>query len=386
MAEKIDTRENIVSEPPLMAPVMGDAGMFSRPWSIWFRDVFARTSQKNGAGNAIDDIIVAVDGNSEDIETNAAAIAVNAVNIATNADNIAINASNIATNAANIAQNVIDIAANAAAIVVNAAAILVNAGNIATNATNIGTNATNIATNVTNIALNVQNILNLEHRVLGDSRPALYDPTSTTYAVGDYVVNPDADNQNYYIALEAIAAPAGVFAPAKWSEVSLKSIRSGAIATFVKAGYGSIGLDATTSLSDIAVGVWQTLDMDVSLISPPKDITYDLATNSMAIDKEGIWSSSVKISLTFDDVNAGRQLRLRFYNLTTATPGANVFVEGVGRNVDVGGFSFTFANETPLPDEGDKVVLQISGDAIFTNVEQIGSVWLLNHISEAKTI
>ena len=152
----------------------------------------------------------------------------------------------------------------------------------------------------------------------------------------------------------------------------------------VHTGYGAIGLNAVTSLSDITSGNWQTLDFDTSILSTPKDISYNLTNNSMALNNSGIWSSSVKISILFDPLNAGRKLYLRFYNITKGTAGANVFVEGVGRNVDVGGFSFSFPADTPLPEEGDEVVLQISGDSTFTNVSQIGSVWQLIHVSEEK--
>lgn len=45
--------DNLVSQPPLLTPMIDANNMPSRAWSIWFRDLYRRTSYKGG--NAIDD-------------------------------------------------------------------------------------------------------------------------------------------------------------------------------------------------------------------------------------------------------------------------------------------------------------------------------------------
>ena len=110
---------------------------------------------------------------------------------------------------------------NANNIQINADDISTNADNIQTNADDIQTNSDNIQTNTGNIQINVDNILSLEFRVFGDVRPDGYDDTTTTYNPGDFVVDPDADPQNYYQALVLMTLPAGAFVAANWRKISL---------------------------------------------------------------------------------------------------------------------------------------------------------------------
>ena len=163
--------ENIVSQPPLTAAIADQNGMLSRAWAIWFRDLYSRTAYKGG--NAIDDNTDLLSGT---IDTLDEAIA-------------------------QILQNVSDIAGNVLAI---------------------DQNSDDIASNDTDIATNAQNTLNLEHRALGDNRPAAYQETGVAYAVGDFVTYPAADPQRYYQARVAITDPAGVFDASKWGEKSIR--------------------------------------------------------------------------------------------------------------------------------------------------------------------
>lgn len=185
--------ENLVTDPPLKSPVLLNDGRFSRPWAVWFQQLYIRTSFKGG--NAIDNGLTSLD---ETIEQ---------VNI--NTGDIATNLASIAVNAAAIAQNVSDIAAN-----------LVR---IQDNDTDIAQNVADITTNAVNILANSQNLGFSRARIWGEVEPALYDDTSTTYARGDYVTRAALGGSNdfYYRAREVIAAPAGAFDPSKWEKVSL---------------------------------------------------------------------------------------------------------------------------------------------------------------------
>lgn len=185
------TPKNIVSLPPFNEQVLNSNGKMSRPWSIWFRDMFKRTSDKTG--NAIDN-----------------------------------NYEEISSTAEQVAQNVLDISANVLAISNNAVAISNNTGSI-------GKNALAISQNAEAIAINLQNILNLEYRSFGESRPDAYKTSGVAYAVGDPVVYPDTDPQSYYLCDATISDPAGVFDPLLWVKKSIAD--NLATETFLNLGY-----------------------------------------------------------------------------------------------------------------------------------------------------
>jgi len=113
--------KNIVSQPPLTAPLLDQTGRASRAWAIWFRDLYVRTSYKGGNAidnnlESLDDVIRQVNENVEAIEANRLSIIENAEAIQKNSDDIAQNSEDILQNALAIAQNASDIAANADAI------------------------------------------------------------------------------------------------------------------------------------------------------------------------------------------------------------------------------------------------------------------------------
>lgn len=355
--------ENLVSKPPLQVKLIDQNGLMNRAWSVWFRDLYRRVAYKGG--NSIDE-------NIEDIDDLIAVVEQNIIAIAENKEAIELNAEGIA-------QNAEDIAANTEAIIQNTLAI-------AENAEDIADNAAAIAQNITNIANNAQAILDLEYRVLGDTRPGIYQASGVSYSQGDYIVNPSSNPQKYFSAREDIPEPAGPFDSSKWGEVSLKTIRQTIVDELVYAAYGSIGLNAPVTIGTITAGTWVDLPMDFVVLGDPKDVSYDLSSNGMTMDVIGVWSSSIKAAFTFDDVNAGRQLRLRFFDITDSLGGTIEFVEGIGRNTDAGGFSFVVPFEVSELTVGHKYKLQITGNANFTNVESIGSIWYLKHDSEAKFI
>lgn len=82
--------KNLVSSPPLTTPITNGNGVLTRPWSIWFRDIYSRTSYKKS--NAIDDNKIETDG---EILTLNESIAVNIADIATNASAIQVNTANL---------------------------------------------------------------------------------------------------------------------------------------------------------------------------------------------------------------------------------------------------------------------------------------------------
>lgn len=164
----IDT--NKVAAPPLMAAISGTSGGVTKPWAIFFRDLYKRTSYEGGnsIGNnkteidvnkeAIAQIETDIDQNSLDIAANVLAIANNSINIAGNSSNIASNLALILANAAAILQNQNDIDQAESDITDNALAISVNSSGVAANAAAIVANSASIASNLALISQNTSDI------------------------------------------------------------------------------------------------------------------------------------------------------------------------------------------------------------------------------------
>lgn len=86
--------ENLVSQPPLIVPIINVHGVLDRAWSIWFRDLYRRTAYKGG--NSIDDnakAIEAIEGDLEDLTVrvtkNEEDIAALTIRVGKNEDDIA---------------------------------------------------------------------------------------------------------------------------------------------------------------------------------------------------------------------------------------------------------------------------------------------------------
>jgi hypothetical protein len=156
------------------------------------------------------------------------------------------------------------------------------------------------------------------------------------------------------------------------------------VTLYVVAGYGSIGLDAITGLPNITA-TWQTLPFDVLLIDPPRGANYDLPNDGMGFDLEGVWRVNAKISLEFAEVNAGRRLQLRIWNLTQGITGGIVFQYTVGRNTDGVNLNLSVMTTIEEANVGDVLQLQVASSSdTFTAVQAIGSTWDINHVSEYK--
>lgn len=324
---------NNVSQPPLNVPMVNPDGTPSKVWSIWFRDLYRRTAYKGG--NAIDDLAGVVDGEIDTLEE--------------------------------VIVVVID------------------------HEERIDILESDNEQNKEGIATNKQDILNLEYRVFGSNRPEAYDE-EIGYTANDYIINPSSDPQSYYRAIDDIAEPAGEFDPLLWKKVSLidndayiELTRQQAKEAFVAAGYGGIGVDAVKSIGTIN-STFQTLEgFDTDLVETPLDVTYDKANHGLKLDRQGLWELTIKVTLTFDELNAGRQIQFRTYNATTATPGGISFNYFVGRNQAGVNIPLTIAVDIPPANVGDLIQLQVgSASDTFTNSSNIGTIYQVKHISERK--
>lgn len=83
--------ENLVGAPPLTTSIVDANGMLNRSWSIWFRDLYRRTSYKGGNAidankTEIDNAFIDVNSTLEDV---IAQVIVNVESILTNETDIA---------------------------------------------------------------------------------------------------------------------------------------------------------------------------------------------------------------------------------------------------------------------------------------------------------
>ena len=152
----------------------------------------------------------------------------------------------------------------------------------------------------------------------------------------------------------------------------------------VVAGYGGIGLDAITALSDINATP-QILPFDIELITDPRGVDYNLGSQALQFAEVGVWRMNAKVSLEFLELNAGRRMELRLYNVATASDVGPTFNFSVGRNTD--GVNLNFNLLVNIPEEilNDPLVLRVRSAAdTFTGVQAIGSIWDANLVSEYK--
>lgn len=155
---------------------------------------------------------------------------------------------------------------------------------------------------------------------------------------------------------------------------------------YVVAGRGGIGVDTPILIGAVNTTPQLVDGFDTELITDTRGITQTpLSNNGLIFDVEGVWLWSVKVSLTFDELNAGREIRMQIYNSTLATPLASDFVFFVGRNVGGANLSINIPVEVPVGVVGDLFQLRILSDAdTFTTVTNIGSTFSAIHASEGQ--
>jgi hypothetical protein len=148
------------------------------------------------------------------------------------------------------------------------------------------------------------------------------------------------------------------------------------------AGYGSIGIDAPVVIGTVA-STPQLIDgFDVELISTPRGVTQDLLTNSLSLSVKGVWTLYIKVSLAFDELNSGREISLRMFNLDTGLPATTLFNYFVGRNTGGVNLNVSLPFEVSASAVNQRWQIQVlSQTDTFTNCSNIGSTYSLTNSS-----
>ena len=142
-----------------------------------------------------------------------------------------------------------------------------------------------------------------------------------------------------------------------------------ALNLWVTAGYGGINQSVPIALADLGAG-WTILLADTNIITTPRGVTQDFATESIAFDTPGVWSISISVALSHNELNASRTIGVRLFNITDVSAGVSSVI-GVARNVGVTNFSVSLLVEILTADVGDAWRVEVSGgvDAFTTVVE-----------------
>ncbi len=147
---------------------------------------------------------------------------------------------------------------------------------------------------------------------------------------------------------------------------------------FVSESYLSLN-NATPDAITLSAG-WTTIAWDA--FGPTNNkAAYPALPNGMNFTESATWRMSVVMSMTFTEVNAGRSLKVRLYNTTTAAPVGGELVFGVGR--DTPGFTVS-ASWLAQVDVGlltQNVQLQISAPDAFSNVFINEATWSVNNVA-----
>ncbi len=154
---------------------------------------------------------------------------------------------------------------------------------------------------------------------------------------------------------------------------------------FTAAGYGGLVQNSSSFSIGTLTAAWTTFTgWDAVSIATPKDITQNLAGDSIQFDTQGVWTVSVQLTIEHNEENFGRQIGLRVINTTTATP-SRAYVFGTGRNQNITNLTIPGSIiQVLLAAEGDDFQIQIGGFDGYTSVDAVGGSFEAVHVSEAQ--
>jgi hypothetical protein len=170
------------------------------------------------------------------------------------------------------------------------------------------------------------------------------------------------------------------------TQIADRPTTSQVLGVFVAAAYGGIGANGPDAQADIGA-TWQTITgWDQALLTTPKGVSQNFASNGLQVDAQGVFSVYVKITLSFAEVNQSREIKFRIYNQSKGQATAVTFDFFVGRNVGGVNASFQVLAEVAVENINDLFVIQAqSASDTFTTVSNVGSIFQIVHVSELQT-
>ena len=145
--------------------------------------------------------------------------------------------------------------------------------------------------------------------------------------------------------------------------------------------YGGIRMDTPTDIPPLD-STWYTLAVfDAEVLEHPAGVIQDFANDQLILLTAGTYMFNVIMSLTHDEVNEGRELKIRLRNPTndSVTP---PFVVGTGRNVGVTSITMSGTMfEVPASGVDKTIQVQIGNGSDYAGVSVAGVVFTANKIS-----
>ena len=178
------------------------------------------------------------------------------------------------------------------------------------------------------------------------------------------------------------ASPRTIRSLYHWVWNQFKGLWTASTSLFSAAAYGGIRQSTPVALPDIGAG-WTTLTADSLSIATPRGVTQNLANNSLSFGYEGVWKVGVSFSISHDEAQGSRSTRIRVYNLTQATGGAETVI-GVGRNTDATTFSAEILFEVSGPQVGNEFVVQLGGGETLSSVTENSFGFSLTMVGEFR--
>ena len=145
-------------------------------------------------------------------------------------------------------------------------------------------------------------------------------------------------------------------------------------------GYGGIKQTGTPSLSDLGAG-FQVVPADAELITTPIEVTQDFANDGIIVERSGVWSIGIIISLSHNEDAAVRTTEIQLYNDNDAAELSAILVP-IARNQPRTFISLILMVEIPESAKDDLLQIRIGNGSTVTSVILEAYQFSVNYISE----
>ena len=151
-----------------------------------------------------------------------------------------------------------------------------------------------------------------------------------------------------------------------------------ALRTFTFAAYA--GLTQSTSgvaYPDLGAG-WNTVNTLDAITVPDHYATASIANNSITVQYNGVYLLIVYLSFTHNEMNSGRHIRVRLFNVTDGVPAGDGTVVGTGRNVGV--TTVSVAVLVSVPEDNVEYQIQFGGGDSYASVVMDTAMFSMNSV------
>jgi hypothetical protein len=151
----------------------------------------------------------------------------------------------------------------------------------------------------------------------------------------------------------------------------------------VLAGYGGLNQGGATDPLTVDA-TWRALTvLDTESLAESSRVSYDVPNGAMVFDAVGVWRISVGLPLEHDELNAGRTVGVRLWDVAGAQPLGSEYLYYTGRNQGGSNIEFTRLIEVGDALVGAAIQVQLGGYSSYASVTMEGGAFEANHESDA---